>query len=188
MSDLPPEPIDGQPVTEPMATVPTPKKKRRWLVRLGCGGLIGAALVVVGLGGCVVFLLTPPGQYLLQRQVVGLVDGTLSEGHLEVGQLETDLVSRVVLTDVALKDGAGRVVVGVDHVQADVDLLALLWGEVHLSKLALTGLHGDLQNDDASQLDVARMFGAYSPADPNAEPWAGLPVDLVFDTITVVDS
>ena len=171
-------------------TEPAKKKKkgkgRRILSRLGCGGLVVVGLLGVALCGVGGWLLTPGGQDRITSEVEGLVTGFMSEGELEIGSLRTNLLSWIEVDDVALEDGSGRAVVSLRHARAELQLLDIFGGTVHITKLEAEGLDGDLQIDEDGNLDIVRMFA--SEPDPDAAPFEGLPVDLLFENIALTDS
>ncbi|MBK9647640.1 MAG: translocation/assembly module TamB domain-containing protein [Deltaproteobacteria bacterium] len=160
-----------------------PPRRRRWIWRI-----LGAVGVVpLGLGGAgVVYLRTPAGNELIRTQTESLVTGTMGEGKLTIGQLSTDLFTRVELGAVKLTDGAGREVIGVDAVRAEIALWPMLLRRAILVRsLDVSGARGDLQVDESGALDLSRMF----PSDPNApdEPWGGLPVELILERVSLRD-
>ncbi|MCK6521330.1 translocation/assembly module TamB domain-containing protein [Myxococcota bacterium] len=166
------------------AAVPAaPPPRRRWVKR-GLAVLLGAPLALVG--GAVLYLRTPAGNELIRTQVEELVTGTMGEGKLTIGQLSTDLFTRLELGEVKLVDGAGREVVALDSVQAKIGLWPLLKRRaIEVKSLDLDGARIDLQADDAGVLDLSRMF----PSDPDApdEPWAGLPIELIVEAVRLQD-
>jgi len=167
----------------------TRKKKgraRRVLSRIGCGVGVVFGLLGVALCGTGSWLLTPGGQSRITREVEGLVTGLMNEGELEIGDLSTNLLTYVEVDDVALRDGSGRAVVSLRHARAELDLTSLLSLTVHVTSLSAQGLDADLQLDQDGNLDVVRMFA--TEPDPDAPPFEGLPVDLLFDQIDLTDS
>ena len=171
--------------TQPPAdtAAPPPKRRRRWIWR-GLGALVAGTL---GLGGAgVVYLRTPAGNELIRTQTQSFVTGLMGEGKLTIGQLSTDLFTRVELGAVALTDGAGREVIAIDAVRAEVGLWPLLKRRAILvNSLDVNGARVDLQVDESGALDLSRMF----PSDPDApdEPWGGLPVELILGRVSVRD-
>lgn len=145
-------------------------------------------LVVLAIGGVWGFLLTDAGQDWLRGQAEQLVSSAMTEGSLEIGELETDFLFRTHLSDVVLRDGTGREVVRVDDAEAQLDPVPLVGLRVHVPEVTVAGVHGDLRFDEEGQLDVARLFGAYEPADPDAAPFEGLPVDIDVDRVTLTGS
>ncbi|MFK7930317.1 MAG: translocation/assembly module TamB domain-containing protein [Myxococcota bacterium] len=172
--------------TEP--TVPV-SKKRRWsgcLGKVGCAAAVALVGLGVGVGAAGFWVLSGSGQAWVQGQVRTLVAGAMQEGTFELGSLSYGLDGQVVLRDVVVRDVDGRAVAALDEAVAQVNLWALLGGEVHVTSLDATGLNGDLLIGDDGQLDIVRLFSA--PADPDAAPFEGLPVDLRFDAIRVRES
>lgn len=165
------------------------KKKGAWkraALRIGFGlGIIGL-IGVAGVAGTAAWLLTPGGQARLGREVEGLVSGLMHEGELSIGDLSTNLLTRVGVRDVELRDGSGRAVVRVERAEASLDLLALVGATVRVPHLDVQGVDADLRVDEDGSLDIVRMFA--TEPDPDAPPFEGLPVDLLFESIHLRDS
>ncbi|MEY3212771.1 MAG: hypothetical protein RIT28_3252 [Pseudomonadota bacterium] len=161
--------------------MPAPGSARRWIGR-GLGALVALPL---GLGGAGVFYLrTPAGNELIRTQTESFVTSIMGEGKLTIGQLSTDLFTRVEVGAVTLTDGAGREVIALDVVRAEIGLWPLLKRRAILVRsLDVNGARVDLQVDEAGVLDLSRMF----PSDPDApdEPWGGLPVELIVERVSL---
>jgi hypothetical protein len=189
MSDAPPP--DAPEGDLPEGPTPDPPRRRsrwlRWLWRGGVAVAIVVLILAIAIAGGVGWALTPGGQSFLKRQLTTAVDGAMTEGSLTVGRLETDLFSGLTLEDVVLSDGQGRQVVRVGRADAGLAPWALLVWEARVSRLHLQDVDADLQMDEEGRLDVAALFGAYEPADPDAPPFQGLPIDIVVDDIALLD-
>ena len=160
---------------------PPPPRRRRWIGR--ALGALGA--LPLGLGGAgLLYLRTPAGNELIRTQTESFVTSVMGEGQLTIGQLSTDLFTRLDLGAVKLSDGAGREVIGIDTVRAEFGLWPLLKRRaVAVRGLDIIGARVDLQVDESGALDLSRMF----PSDPDApdEPWAGLPIELIVQRMSV---
>jgi autotransporter translocation and assembly factor TamB len=140
--------------------------------------LPGASLAVMTLTLLAwLWLRTDAGNDWLLRQVLPLLQP--KAGQLEVGRLRTDVWGRVRLEDVELSDPEGAPLIRVASADAEVALQSLVGRVVPVRALRIEGL--DITVADPS------VFGSMWPSDPDApaSPWAGLPVDILADSITI---
>lgn len=149
---------------QPSATGAPPPPRRRWGRRIlwGLLGLLGLVLLVVG--GVLVYLTSPAGESWLRAQVVPLANEQLS-GRLEVGGVELGLGS-VVLTDLKLYTPEGALVAEVARVEAHMALGALSRQVVDI-RSALVRQPRLYLVQDARGLNLARALAPRTPSPPD---------------------
>lgn len=173
-----------------MAEDPTPTRPPWWL-RLLRG--LGRLALVLGLTVLVALLAltTPPGERWLAGVVQQAVQGLLGEGHtLERPGIALSPTGHVVLTDVAFLDPAGEPILAVRRADLKLRLPDLLAGAVRITAARLDGIEVRLHTDDEGVMNVVRLFGGPyepEPEDPDAEPYGGLPIDIVVTDLALRD-
>lgn len=149
----------------------------RWI--LGVLGVL-VLLVVVSAVAALVWLRAEPGQAWLLAQARAL--GKPHAGSLEIARLKTDLSSSLKLGGVVVRDAAGREIVGLDSLEVDFSLRALLKRTVRIHRVEVRGLRADLTVTEAG-IDLAQLWVDPSVAAAPATPWSGLPIDLLIEGI-----
>src|SRR5688572_30620233 len=87
--------------------------------------LVGVAAIAVGVAVAAALLLyTGTGREYLRGLLVARLNDQIT-GRLTIVRLEGDLPNDVVLRDVALRDSAGTLVLGVDRIAARVNVMQL---------------------------------------------------------------
>lgn len=162
---------------------PRGTRLRRWA--LGClFGLVGLVVMVVLLvGGGIAWLGTAGGNRWLARQIERQVEGRMCEGDLRIGGLDTNVIGGLVLSDVALVDGAGDVVFGAERIAIRYDVWPFLSRRAQIDRLIVDGGVIDLEADANGVLDLQRAFCTTEPPPESDAPWAGLPIDFDADEI-----
>jgi hypothetical protein len=156
---------------------------RRRRVLLGALRFFAWLVPGLALGGMALGLLTwlwlrtASGNDWLLGQLLPLLQP--SAGAIEVTRLRSDLWEEVSLEGVVLRDPEGVALISVGHVDADVALQSLIGRVVPIRDLRLEGV--DVQLDDPA------VFRRMWPSDPTkpATPWAGLPVEVLVDRLSV---
>lgn len=133
--------------------------------------LLAVATILGGAAFC--WLRTSTGNAWLLAEVLTRVQPT--NGLITAESVETDLLHRLVLHGVEVRDPAGNLLIRVDEATAELDSLSLLGRTLPVHELALTGLRVDIPDP--------AVFGEMWPGDPAvpAKPWTGLPFDLLVD-------
>ena len=116
------------------------------------GALLG--LVVLAAAGGGLWLRGDAGQRWLLDQLLGL--GQPHAGSLAIGSLSTDLTSHLRIEAVVLRDAAGKELVGIDVIDADFSLRAILKKTLRVSRLRVEGLRADVTQTDAG-VDLAQL-------------------------------
>lgn len=155
--------------------------------RVAKGLALGASLLLGAAGVGVVFLLTPPGNELIRRQIEARGTEALAEGRLVVGELSWNGVSRLELREVALLDGDGREVIGLDALELRYGLGGLLRRTVRLGAVALDTPRVDLRVGEDGRLDVTRILGLEPGPDAPPSAWGGLPLRVELGALTLRD-
>lgn len=117
-------------------------------------------------------LRTDAGNRWLLTRLLPLVQP--DRGAIEVGRLETDLVGRLVLTDVRLVDEDGVELARITTATARYSLGGLPGRVLVVERLDLDGLTLSLRHPDGCR-DPASLWDAAPPSDT---PWAGLGFDV----------
>ncbi|MCB9682427.1 MAG: translocation/assembly module TamB domain-containing protein [Alphaproteobacteria bacterium] len=155
-------------------------RRCRWALGIGLG-LVG--VLVAGLH-------TRWAQDRIALAVHDGVQGILGEGYtLDPVHLSFTLCGHVTLTDVAMRDPDGVVLIGVRRLDVRLDLWALLHATVRVASARGDGVRVDMTTDADGVLNLSRLFGGPStePVDPDAPGWGGLPFELVVDDIGLRD-
>ena len=113
-------------------------RRRTWVRRLGVLGCAPLSVGLVAVAG-LVWLRTPPGNAFLLANGLSVAHGTRVGKNVAAGELATDLWSQAELTDVAVRDDAGRALVHANAVTLGVDKTALAHGALHLTELRVHG-------------------------------------------------
>lgn len=147
---------------------------RRFLRRAFLGlrwWLLALALVAIAIGGAVHWATgTPEGRV---RVVTALLDelSTMIRGSMSVGSVtELELNGHVVAANFVVRDERGHEVISADRATIELDVLALLEGEVRISSARAEGgrVHVVERADGEIGLDVAFRDTA-TPPEPSAD-------------------
>ncbi len=157
-------------------------RKRRWAARIAMAGAgLTGVLLCAGVGFSA-WLRTDAGARWTDRQVMKLLDATLTQGHAELGQARIDMLGNVLVTDFALYGEDGTEVLSIDRAEMRFVPSALLARRLRVLDLRVDGVYADLRVDEQGVLELSRMFGGPSTS---TDPWGGLPIDLAFDRVQV---
>lgn len=159
----------------------------RALRKLGKALGLGLVLLLSGVGVGVLFLISPPGNKLIRRELETRGTDALAEGRLVVGDLHWNGISRLTLEEVALEDADGRVVLGFDRLELRYDLRGLLRRHVTVRTLSLEAPRVDLVVGEDGRLDLARLLGLEPGPDEPPAAWGGLPLRVELGALTVSD-
>ena len=166
------------------------RKKRGVVARLLRGGLrLGVGGVVIGMVGLIgggVYLTTPPGNEFLRVIAQEQADLLIPAGSLELGGLQTNLVSRLVLEDVALTDEAGADIVRIARVEIGFDLRDLHRRHIEVARVQLLAPVVHLDSDADGDLNLLRALGVVDDGS-ESEPWSGLGIDLGLPRIELLE-
>ncbi|MBI4512430.1 MAG: translocation/assembly module TamB domain-containing protein [Deltaproteobacteria bacterium] len=132
----------------------------RWV--LGAVVLLGATLV-----GILLLLRTDWGRERARRELEARINRVLV-GEVSIGTLRGSFPRHVVLQGVKVRDALGRTLVTADQVVVDLDLLPLLFREVHLYRLLVEGPSVTGQRDEWGVLDLQALL---PPRRPERKPW-----------------
>lgn len=118
----------------------------------------GLLLVVLALTGmAVLFLTTPPGERLLRLQSQKLLTEQL--GHpVEIGRLETNLLSRLQLKQITIRDDsttAAPTLLTLDRALVSYRLFDLIHRKLHINAIHLDSLNIDLSRDSTGRFLLA---------------------------------
>ncbi len=141
---------------------------------------VGGALLLVAIVGLGVWVGTDAGNRWLATRIESTLSGwILTEGTIEVGELGLDLRSGLLLRDFRLVSPAGRPVIQVGELVADLDVAKTLWSlAINVPHLRGTGVVVDITTGPDGVSDLTKMFGGPQPGDPDA---AGRPLNLPVD-------
>lgn len=160
--------------------------RRRWrriLAGLGLGGIAVTGAGLLGFVGLGLWLRTASGNRWIEGQVESRADAwVLTEGHLDLEGLSTDLWSGVVLSGLTLTRGDGATLVQLTDLTVELDLMALTRGLAHVPRVQVGRANVAVELLDDGTLDVLALFGLYEPGQ-----WSGLPVDVAVDEVRVLD-
>lgn len=161
-------------------------KARRLLGRLLAGlfGLLGLLLVLllIAVFSALSWLRGEEGSAFLLAEVLQRVQP--HEGSLEVATLRTDLTSNLRLEGVVLKDDAGRELAGLDSIELDYGLGALLRKTLVVHRVQAAGVRAELRQTDEG-LDIATIWADPAAPPKPSSPYEGLPITLVLEEIEV---
>ncbi len=158
-------------------------RRSRGLIKrglLGCGVVLG--LAVGGALGFAVWLGTGGGNRWLEGQLEQRLSDLTDGGRFEIGGLDVDPFTGVLLRDVALYGPDGRALVEVGELVSDLDLWPLLEARVRLPHARASGVRVHMTADEQGEIDLVRLFGP--PGEPSDEPFS-LPVDLELPDVTL---
>ena len=150
-------------------------------VLVGAGGLVGLVL-----GG----LATDAGNELIRKEVLAAAAPSFPNGTLVVGEVDTNLLGHLYLSDVAIQDADGKDLVHVERFVLDYSLGALLNKELRVEALRLERPSINLTVNADGEMDILTVFGPSEETDePDApvEPFAGLPIDITLAQFAIVD-
>ncbi|GDX81599.1 hypothetical protein LBMAG42_34100 [Deltaproteobacteria bacterium] len=133
--------------------------------------LLAVAMIVGGAG--FYWLRTSSGNAWLLAEMLTRVQPT--NGAITAEGVETDLLHRLVVRGLEVRDPGGNRLIRVEEAGAELDTLSLLGRTLPVHDLRLTGVTVDVADPV--------VFGAMWPADPAvpAKPWAGLPFDVLVE-------
>ncbi len=162
---------------------------RRWLTwgrRILLWGSVGTCgLVGLILGG----LATDKGNDFIRAEVLKAAEPSFPNGSLDIGALDTNLLGHIYLSDIAIRDSSGKALIEVDRFVLDYSLTALMRKEVHIEAIRIESPNVDLTMDSNGEMDLLTVFGPSEESEETeapVEPFAGLPVDLVLDELSIV--
>ena len=163
-----------------MAQAAHPSRTGRLLRAVGLGsGVIAAALVG---------LQTEPGCDWLAGVVQQGVQGVLAEGWtLDRPRLRWRLDGKLILEDVAIRGPDQQVAIGVRRLDLELMPTALTSRTLRITKARLEGVRVAMTTDAEQVLNLVRAFGGPSEADPDAAPYAGLPLEIRVDDLALRD-
>jgi hypothetical protein len=166
---------------------PRPSRVRRLargLALLSVGGVGGVlALVVVGVGGGVLYLRSEAGNERLRGLALEQAAPFLPGGRLRVEGLETDLFTGLALRGVSLEDSGGRPLLSFDALRLRYDLRGAPDKRLVIEELALIHPTIDLTVLPTGQLDLLAALGlpVASPPEPapaSPAPFIDVPADI----------
>ncbi len=105
----------------------------------------------------------------------------LAQGEVTVGQVAFEGFLRLVVSDVVVH-ASGRDVISAGRVSVDLDPAALWHRGLHVRSLTVEKLTVVATVGPGGELDLASLLPASAP---NAEPWAGLGVDVCVDQVAI---
>lgn len=150
----------------PPASAAPPPPKRRWGRRILFGLLALLGLVLLLVGGVLVYVTSPAGEGWLRGKVSTLANETFA-GRLEVGGIDLSL-GGLVLTDLKLYTPEGALVAEVARVDARVALGALRRQDVVISSSHVIKPRLYLVQDERG-LNLARALAPRTPAPEQPE-------------------
>ncbi len=106
-------------------------------------------------------------------------------GELTADALETDLFSWVTVSGISLRGDDGHALVQADRLALRYRLGGLPGGLLRVEEARIEGLVVALAETPAG-IDIATLWEDGSP--PASDPYAGLPIELRFDDISIVDA
>lgn len=108
----------------------------------------------------------------------------LFEGDILIGKIEGTASDSLILHDVRLVDGAGRVAVRVERLTAQIELLALSEQQVHIKRAVLEGVDFTLY-DGSGEIIIGRVFQMATKQEPQPRTGPGWQVSL--DDVVIRD-
>lgn len=175
-------------------TAPRPSRARRFargLALLSMGGVGGVlALVVVGLGGGVLYLRSEAGNERLRGLALEQAAPFIPGGALKIEGLRTDLFTGLSLQGIALSDSAGRPLIAADELRLRYDLRGALDKRLVVEELALIHPTIDLSVLSTGQLDLLAALGLpveapEAPAPASPAPWVDVPADIDVQSVLI---
>lgn len=164
---------------QPPASAPPPRPRRRWGRRILWGLLALLGLVLLLVGGVLVYLTRPSGEKRVRDKVLQAANEQLS-GRVELGGVDLSL-GRLVLTDVKLYTPApeNALVAEVARVEAHLTLGALVRQQVDISSASLEKPRLYLVQD-ARGLNLSRALEPRTPKpeEPGQQTRGKLRVDV----------
>ncbi|MGE0400064.1 MAG: translocation/assembly module TamB domain-containing protein [Kofleriaceae bacterium] len=145
---------------------PRSRKVFRWGSRIFLGLI---ALLVLAIGGVVIFLHTDRGREIVREQVAAKLNDTFVGG-ASVGTIEGSPFGQLVLTDLVINDPEGQPAITVKRLAVEIALLPLVRQEARLKSVIASDVDVNLRRDENGELMIGRMV---KPA-----PKSGWSVDL----------
>jgi uncharacterized protein YhdP len=137
---------------------------RRFLIGLA----IAVGVLVVLAVGFFLFLLTPPGENLLQRVALDRINETIA-GEADLKNLEFT-GGTLELEGLVLRTPEGEEVVYAERVFIDLAFAPLLSREVHLDRLELSDYSVRLRRQDDGRWNLAAALERVEPVVEEPEP------------------
>ncbi len=133
---------------------PRSRKALRWGTRI----LLGlVALIVLAIGGVVIFLHTDRGREFVRTQVASKLNETFVGG-ASVGKIEGSPFGELVLSDLVINDPEGKPTVKVKRLAIEIALVPLIRQEARLTSVIASDIDVDLRRDKNGELMIGRML------------------------------
>jgi len=139
----------------------------RWLWRLALAAGVALTATLGMLAAAVVWLDSEPGLRFVTSRGVAAANGYLI-GALELGRAEGHLLSEFTLRQIALRDGQGVEVAGMDSLSVAWHPGALLDGRLDVERVRIQGLRGDLAMGPEG-LNLLQLFPPGQDKEPKGE-------------------
>jgi hypothetical protein len=150
-------------------------------------GLTALALTAVGTG-LTVGLGFGPGRVVADELIRRVAQGALAPGWtVQRPRLRVYWGGGLTLDGLTLRNPDGEAVITAAHLAIDLGPVDLRAPSVQIDGLRADGVDVTLDLDDQGVLDLVRAFGGPAPPDPDAPPWAGLPLDLTVAGVDLRD-
>jgi len=130
---------------------------KRWLRRIG----MAVAVLVVLVGAGLWWLLgRNSGLHFVLDHVTGASNGTIA-----IQAADGTLAGPLQLTGVTYRDADGGIAARIDHLEADIAVWSLLYGQVRLTTLEAQGIKVDLTTPTRPQPESDTAFSLQPPLD-----------------------
>ena len=153
-----------------------------------CVGLV-AASAMIGLVGGLVWLSATGGSTFVREQILDAAAPFFPNGSLQIGSLDMNLLSHIVLMDIQIQDEGGKPLVSVSRVGVYYSLEELVLGRLRIDSIEVDGPAVDLTVDNNGVVDLSAVFGpseeaSKEPTEP-AVPFSGLPLDISLGRFSI---